>query len=467
MRRTAVLLAGIAIASCSRGTDSPPLPTNLPATPGARPPQQSACPTGKDSRQTSSNSYSLLYCFSSPPDGNSPTSNLVQLSNGLLYGTTYGGGAPSPGPCGEGCGTIYSVDPSSPGTDAIVHAFTGAPDGAIPVGDIIINSASSGDTIYGTTAYGGTRSASGCPEGCGTVFAVTASGLESVLYSFPGGLYGANPAGGVQTLDGVLYGTTEYGGQYDLGTIFRLTPPSSGSQWTPKVIHSFKGKLHHDGAYPVGDLVGANEALYGVTSQGGTTNAGTVFQMTLHPSPTESPLHSFNAPDGDYPVGLAAQPSSGGVLFVANSADGGRDRGSVYAITIGGKFVWEYSFRGFAKNDGGRPYSGPTYQNGWIYGTTHDGGLDGNGTVYKIKAQSGTGECVIHSFGEFQEDGAHPDAPLQFWAPNLIGTTVNGGAGSPYEEGLGTVYQISPATKCEKGSRSTKTLYAEPVERRP
>jgi len=100
------------------------------------------------------------------------------------------------------------------------------------------------------------------------------------LYSFTSQSDGSNPVAGVVIgSGGVLYGTTAAGGTSNAGTVFSLTPPASpGGAWTENVLHSFTGGI--DGADPVAALViGKNGVLYGTTSSGGASNAGTVFAL--------------------------------------------------------------------------------------------------------------------------------------------------------------------------------------------
>jgi uncharacterized repeat protein (TIGR03803 family) len=106
-----------------------------------------------------------------------------------------------------------------------------------------------------------------------------AQGIEQRLYSF--GLPGAaNPnAALIQGSDGVLYGTTIYGGTNGDGTVFRIG--TNGSSYT--VLHSFTGRAG-DGANPIGSLVqGADGALYGTTFDGGNHYEGTVFRLIPWP----------------------------------------------------------------------------------------------------------------------------------------------------------------------------------------
>src|SRR5258706_165598 len=92
-----------------------------------------------------------------------------------------------------------------------LYSFTGTSAGAGPVGGLIL----SGETLYGTTYYGGS-------SGNGTVFAVNTDGtgftnLHSFTYSD-----GANPSAGLALTANMLYGTTEYGGNMQHGTVFAI-----------------------------------------------------------------------------------------------------------------------------------------------------------------------------------------------------------------------------------------------------
>lgn len=447
MRKTAVAL--ISIAAAVVGCSQPPTLMPSPTAPTA----QSRRPTGTPC-SVPTPGYSIIYCFATPPDGNTPNTDLVEPQNAtLLYGETYGGGAtpgPSPNPCSAGCGTVYSVDPNSRGHDKVIHAFQGGGDGAIPVGGIDVVDGS----ILGTTAFGGSSASGSCPQGCGTIFATTTSGSEKILHAFAGAPGdGASPAGSVlcdpacsATGNITFYGTTEYGGSHALGTIYSFSLTASGSIEGYTVVYSFRG-YPKDGAYPVGNLVRINSTLYGVTLHGGQYKVGTVFKLPLG-SFAEAPIHSFQASEGDSPVGLAVSNPTTNGLFGTTSADGARSRGTVYAMNnLTGKMNWDYSFEGYAKSDGSMPYARPTYYKGSIYGTTHGGGSHGNGTVYKISATDGSGECVLHSFGPRPADGLRPDAPLREWGNSgeLFGTTLGGGS-NYYYSGLGTVFEISTKT---------------------
>jgi uncharacterized repeat protein (TIGR03803 family) len=139
-------------------------------------------------------------------------------------------------------------------------------------------------TLYGTTFAGGSGApCGGSQTGCGTVFSVNPStGSESVLYAFRnGGGDGANPIAGLIDIKSMLYGTTERGGAHrsgcnglGCGTVFAVDVKTGAE----KVLHSFKNK-DGDGKLPFAALIDVRKVLYGTTVGGGTQSEGTVFKI--------------------------------------------------------------------------------------------------------------------------------------------------------------------------------------------
>jgi len=203
---------------------------------------------------TTSGKKTVLHCFAAEPDGASPYAGLLDV-NGTLYGTTWAGGA-------SGYGTVFSITTS--GKETVLHSFgTNAGDGESPWASLI----NVKGTLYGTAGGGGAN-------GDGTVFAITTSGKETVLYSFKGRPDGAKPYAGLLNVNGTFYGTTNAGGAYcrkhrGCGTIFSISP--SGAE---TVLYSFHAA---DGESPDAALLNINGTLYGTTSGGGANQHGTVF----------------------------------------------------------------------------------------------------------------------------------------------------------------------------------------------
>jgi uncharacterized repeat protein (TIGR03803 family) len=256
---------------------------------------------------TPSGTQSVLYSF--PAGSSDPYTGLIQGSDGNFYGTTGAGGT-------NDDGTVFKITPS--GTETVLHVFpkTGS-DGETPYAGVIQGS---DGNLYGTTYFGGAN-------GLGTVFKVTPGGTETVLYSFAAGNDGEHPYAGVtQGSDGNFYGTTYQGGTSGLGTVFKITP--SG---TETVLYSFAGSS--DGANPEAGLIqGTDGNFYGTTLQGGAGGLGTVFKIT--PSGAETVLHAFaGSSDGANPSANLVQGSDG-TLYGSTGAGGTKGFGTFFKVAL-------------------------------------------------------------------------------------------------------------------------------------
>lgn len=116
-------------------------------------------------------------------------------------------------------------------------------DGGNPIGDLVLVNG----TFYGTTLNGGSGNH-------GTVFEVSPSGVEHVLYRFQGQPDGSNPFAGLIDINGTLYGTTQNGGSSDRGTVFKVS--TAGVE---HVLYRFKGLP--DGSTPYARLLSLNGTL--------------------------------------------------------------------------------------------------------------------------------------------------------------------------------------------------------------
>jgi uncharacterized repeat protein (TIGR03803 family) len=214
---------------------------------------------------TTAGKEKVLHRFGSGSDGMWPEAPLTDV-NGTLYGTTVFGGGSG---CyySIGCGTVFSVNLK--GSETILYSFKGASDGWYPRGSLI----DVRDTLFGTTLYGGW---SGCHNGCGSVYRVSLSGKAKVLHRFGKGSDGASPYAGLVNVNNTLYGTTAAGGGPGSGgTIYSITP--SGSE---KVIYKLSG---YEAKYPEAPLLNVDGKFYSTTAGGGNGSGqgyGTVFVLT-------------------------------------------------------------------------------------------------------------------------------------------------------------------------------------------
>jgi uncharacterized repeat protein (TIGR03803 family) len=339
----------------------------------------------------------VLHNFQGTRDGASPTGQVVRYG-GKIYGVTESGGGGAG--CGSGCGTVFAY--SSDQQENIVHSFEASDGGYTPAGLSGLIRDTSGN-MYGTTYYGSSGPPpSSCGNqgnnvGCGTVFEVS-NRKEQVLYSFGGKPDGAGPEGSlIVDRAGNLYGVTGFGGTFDCGSIFELSPNTDGS-WTEQVLYSFRGTT--DGAGPQGVSLAVNGDLYGVAESGGeitdrycklANGCGVAFKLKKNPDGSWShrTLHTFTGPplDGYHPLSN---------------------------LTLDG--------------------------HGNIYGVTLGGGTQGYGIVFKLDAAGN--ETILHSFDGI--DGLDPESGLVMDANgNLFGTTVGGG-NSSCSNGCGTIFKITP-----------------------
>lgn len=367
-----------------------------------------------------------LYAFNSTgnlSDGAWPEASVVLDSSGNLYGTTFFGGAGTGCDINYlGCGVVFKVDPS--GSETLLHAFGGAQDGWNPTARVILDPAGN---LYGTTQFGGVY-------GYGTVFKIDTANNYSILHNFQRGADGANPnAGLVQDASGNLYGITRYGGHgcsgQGCGTVFRIN--ASGQE---AILHRFADG--GDGASPLGGVaVDSSGNIYGTTWAGGIFDYGTVFEIET--SGQEKVLYHFSGgSDGANPLGGLLLDPSGNLYGTASSA-GSSHLGTIFTISAAGTESNLYTFTG--GTDGAYPYSHLIMDSsGNLYGTAAQGGTAGVGSVFEL---SGSTLTVLYDFAGSTGtggDGAFPmGGVVMDSAGNLYGTAAQAGV-----NGWGAVFEI-------------------------
>ena len=329
-------------------------------------------------------------------DGARPFDGVIRDGSGVLYGTTYQGGAN--GQSQGGYGTVFKLTPPAPGetqwTRRILHHFgnygdgvTG--DGGYPYAGLAMGA---GGVLYGATRYGGAA-------GGGTVFRLTPSSdgkrwSYSVLQHFRSGGGPLHPLGRLAIgKGGRLYGTTEAGGADGYGTVFELSPPAAGGQnWRLQVLHSFRGGLR-DGAEPrSGVTVDGSGAIYGSTPYGGSENRGILYKLTRSALGkwTRTVLYGFQGIHKT-PEGLLVLDGSGALY--GTTVYGGLV-GSIYKLVPpaadGGKWKLQELHRfSYDGRQGRFPWDGLFAGKGGLYGITQNGGVgdcnQGCGTIFRYK----------------------------------------------------------------------------------
>jgi uncharacterized repeat protein (TIGR03803 family) len=379
--------------------------------------------------------FTTLYNFgASQTDGQAPSSGVVMDKTGNLFGVTGIGG----NHFSEG--TVFELSPpavtGNPWTEAIIHRFSGTPDGKTPLGHLIMTP---NGALAGTTLHGGARD-----EGTLYMFAHgtnQSKWRETILHDFgtvPDDV--VTPDLGLFSAPEGFYGADQ-GGANSTGAIYLLARGANGSAWTQNILYTFQVRGSGDGADPGGELIrDAKGNLYGVTVQGGANNLGAVYEISppaVQGNPwTETVLYSFNGTDGTLPAGRLLL-GTGGKLFGTTNGGGASSAGTVFKLTpptVSGN-PWThsilYSFTG--GSDGSGPEAGVIAdQTGKLYGTAGQ-------TIFMLTPSSSGStwtETILHNFTG--PDGFLATGPLVLSNKTLFGVTAEGGA-----FGVGTAFQIS------------------------
>ena len=335
-------------------------------------------------RLSPSGKVTILYSFTGTNgDGKYPQGGLVRDISGNFYGTTYGGGTSGAACDGYGCGTVFMMD--SAGHETVLYSFSGGVDGATPEAGVVRDSKGN---LYGTTKLGGLYE-------WGTVFMVDTSGTETVRHSFDGAMGDGGDVVGGLILDsaGMLFGTTQGGGivnshclpglEIGCGTVFQIS--TTGDE---TVLYDFSG--HGDGNTPSGNVARDNAGnLYGTSQPQPTVGYGTIFKLDA--AGGFIVLHTFTGGAGGADPFAGLVRDSAGNLYGTTYQGGGGGAtcqtfdggcGIAFELSPTGKFSVLHSFTGGA--DGGWLFAPLALDSkGNLYGTASIGGV-GDGTVFKI-----------------------------------------------------------------------------------
>ncbi|MCB1235836.1 MAG: hypothetical protein KDM91_12275 [Verrucomicrobiae bacterium] len=367
-----------------------------------------------------------------PNRGAHPEGELILSADGNFHGTTSTGGAHDEG-------TIFRLTPAGVLT-TLFDFDSGAASDAGKYPRAALKEGTAAGVFFGTTAGGGA-------DGEGTVFKYSPTGGMTTLVEFTGNgstnIGSAPVAPLIRASDGNYYGTTKYGGTYDAGTVFQMTPAGS---LTTLAAFVYPIPNEHRGMWPSAALVeGTDGLLYGTTERGGFDDSGVVFQVPKTGGMTT--LVDFNYdtdPKGTASFSRLLEISAN--TFLGSTAYGGDGKGgTLFRVTSAGMLTTlaQLSGRG-VDNEGGPdlPVGGLVEgSDGQFYGTTYEGGVLDLGTVFRC-APDGTVTVLAEFTGNgVSNKGANPAAELVEGPDgNFYGTTLYGGA-----SGIGTIFSITPA----------------------
>ncbi len=255
----------------------------------------------------------VLHAFDNS-DGSALWAAPVEGTDGAFYGTTEVGGSAN-------CGTVYRV--TAAGKFKTLYNFDGTY-GCQPLAPLVLGN---DGNFYGTTL-----GLTGANPNLGAIFKITPAGAITLLHSFDG-THGYGPyARLMQASDGNFYGAASGGGKYNNGVVFEMSPAGAFTDL-------FDFNPNTDGAGPFAALVqGTNGILYGTTVYGGASNFGTIYSIPLG-SGGLSILYSFDGTSARAPGTPLAQHTDGS--FYGDTAWGGSDDiGTFYSLNASlGPFV--------------------------------------------------------------------------------------------------------------------------------
>jgi len=388
--------------------------------------------------EVATDTLTVLHAFAGGAgDGHTPYSGLAK-SGSTLYGVTYYGGAANQG-------VAYKVNTDGSGF-AVLKEFTSASSGEYyPYGAPIV----AGGKLYGTCRYGGGGVGSGAN---GALWRMDLDGSNyTKLHAFNG--YGAPSSTGAEPMGdlsadatGNVYGTCRVGGYSHYGTVFKYT--TGGAL---QIVHSFNGLSGAFTQSPV--CIGSDGKLYVTTYEGGSAGYGTLVSLANAPAGAAKVLTNFDGYsvlNPDFGVVQGANGPGSTLNFFGVSQDGGLTTpypghasgyGAVYKTSVTSTTSTTRLLYSFYVRDSYYPYSELVLnpKDGCYYGTTHDGGALGWGTIYKIDPAGN--RTTIHHFNDYLEEGTSPRGGICLARDGALYGLTNGGG----RYGHGTFFKCTTA----------------------
>ncbi|NBC24999.1 MAG: hypothetical protein GVX78_05225, partial [Bacteroidetes bacterium] len=326
--------------------------------------------------------YTIESDFINTEEGASPRSQLVRAEDGSFYGITSSGGTHNGGTLFRysdeaGLEVLYNLEPSNEGSNSEGGLVETSP-----------------GIFIGTTT-------SGAQFGAGSLFRYSLADGLSLLRSFNPLIDGGNPTGGLAFDENseIVYGTCSTGGNNNDGTAYAYNLLNG----VFSLMHHFDASM--EGALPKGGLTLAqNGMLYGTTQFGGSNSQGSIFRIDpIQDDYTTIYNLNNNSSDGQYPFGKLTESTPG--VFMGTCSEGGNSgTGTVFKVTDAGVFTRLHSFQ--AASDGGFTKTGLAPLNDDLFfGVTEFGGLNGFGTIYTVNEAGSFSK--LHDL-DFTQDGSNP-----------------------------------------------------------
>lgn len=312
--------------------------------------------------------------------GGIPRCDLIEASDGMVYGTTTAGGV-------NGSGIIFRIDPADRSFEKVFDFEYLNLGGGCETG---LMEASNG-LLYGLAAYGGANYD-------GLMFAFDPANLQyTVLHHFDENVSGSYPVGKLmQGANGSLYGVTERGGVDGSGVLFEYML----STQTYLVLHEFVNLT--SGKYPFSPVQASNGKLYGVTRWGGSYNQGVLYEFDPMAYTMNIAVDFDNLNKGAFPVGVPLEYSDNQLYGM--TGHGGSDGGGVLYNynAVNGLYTKIKNFQ-YSDGDGFSPNTSlMKASNDLIYGTVSMGGTQEWGLVFSFDPLGGD-YAVVHDFDEYNE----------------------------------------------------------------
>jgi uncharacterized repeat protein (TIGR03803 family) len=335
-----------------------------------------------------SETFTKKIAFSGEEKGNRPFGSLVSGGNGKLYGMTREGGTMD-------CGIIYEWDPEN---DAFTKMFDfkKADNGLNPTG---VPVQADNGKLYGMTRLGGDLNDGVLFEWDPATYTFTRK------FSFTGKVSGKEPFGSLlKASNGKLYGITNSGGTHDCGVLFEWDP--SNNTFTKKLdLLKINSSLNSFGSL----MQAENGKLYGTLSEGGSLGRGVLFEWDPVKDVYRGKFDFNGVENGSNPYGPLVQADNGKLYGTTNSG-GSNSLGVLFEYDpVTNIFIKKLDFTG--TDNGSRPYGSLLRaDNGKLYGTTSEGGLNNYGVLFEWDPVNDTYTKEI-DFSEV-ENGVYPRGSL-------------------------------------------------------